>query len=120
MAVAVMRHCLARNLRIIAIALYPVGGGSVAVQQMSLLAKDFPEKKDGVDYVNLGYKDGAQAVMKKMGESLPEVFPLDTAGRRYEEIPAVNGVKSYKDLALAVTLPTGIIGEWWANLVNAQ
>ena len=32
----------------------------------------------------------------------------------------MEGVKTYKDFNLAVTLPTGIIGEWWLNLVNAQ
>jgi hypothetical protein len=30
------------------------------------------------------------------------------------------GVKTYKEFGLGVTLATGIIGEWWANLVNAQ
>jgi hypothetical protein len=119
MANALMRHCLARNLRVVAIALYPVGGGSVALARMRALGEDFPGKKDGADYVNLGYKDGAQAALKKMGRT-SSLFPVDAAGRPIAGLPVMEGVRSYKEFGLAVTFATGIIGEWWANLVNAQ
>src|SRR6185436_9799363 len=36
MAAAILRHCLARNLRVVSIALFPVGGDSVARKQMLL------------------------------------------------------------------------------------
>ena len=120
MAASILRHCLVRNLRVVAIALYPIGGGSVALGSMQQLAAEFPAKKDGVDYVNLGYKDGAQAAMKLMGANFPGVFPVDSSGKPVGAIPLMQGVTSYKDFGLVVTLPTGIIGEWWANLVNAQ
>jgi hypothetical protein len=120
MATAILRHCLVRNLRVVSIALFPVGGDSVAREQMGFVARDFPDKKDTVDYVNLGYKDGGQAPMKKMGQDLPGVFPLDASGRPLDTLPIMNGVKSYQDFGLGITLATGIIGEWWANLVNAQ
>jgi hypothetical protein len=120
MAAAILRHCLARDLRVVAIALYPVGGDSVAREQMAQLARDFPDKKDTIDFVNLGYKDGGQAPMKKMGQDMPGVFPLDASGRTLGALPIMQGVRSYQDFSLAVTLATGIIGEWWANLVNAQ
>jgi hypothetical protein len=120
MAAAILRHCLARDLKVVTIALYPIGGGSVALGAMQQLAREFPAKKDGTDYVNLGYKDGAQAAMKLMGANFAQVFPVDASGRRFETIPIMQGVTAYKDFGLVVTLPTGIIGEWWANLVNAQ
>src|SRR5262245_5331641 len=75
MAAAILRHCLARNLKVVSIALFPVGGDSVARQQMGLIAAEFPDKKDTVDYVNLGYKDGGQAPMKRMNENFAAVFP---------------------------------------------
>ena len=120
MAAAILRHCFARNLRVVSIALFPVGGDSVARDQMLLAANEFPDKKDTVDYVNLGYKDGGQAPMKLMATDFKAVFPTDAAGRPYDSLPIMQGVKSYKDFAIAETLATGIIGEWWANLVNAQ
>ena len=120
MAAAVLRHCLSKRLRIVTIALYPIGGGSVALEQVQNLAAEFPDRTYGVDFVNLGYKDGAQAALKRMGEDFPSVFPLDASGRGVESLPIMQGVRSYKDFGLAVTLATGLIGEWWANLVNAQ
>lgn len=120
MAAAILRHCFVRNLKVVSIALFPVGGDSVARDQMLAVSKEFPDKKDTVDYVNLGYKDGGQAPMKRMAENFKSVFPVDAAGRPYDSLPIMQGVKSYKEFALAETLATGIIGEWWANLVNAQ
>lgn len=120
MATALLRHCMVRGIRVIAIALFPVGGGSMSLQRTQEIGADFPDKKDGTDYVNLGYKDGGQAAMKKMGADFPGVFPVDAAGHPIASLPIMEGVKSYSDFALGVTLSTGIIGEWWPNLVNAQ
>src|SRR5262245_3716860 len=120
MAAAIIRHCLVRNLKIVSIALFPVGGDAVARDQMLEVSQEFPDKKDTIDYVNLGFKDGGQATMKRMGEDMPAVFPLDGSGRAIASFPIMDGVKSYDDFKLGVTLSTGIIGEWWANLVNAQ
>ena len=120
MAAAVLRHCLSKKLRVVTIALYPIGGGSVALEQVRQLATEFPDRTEGVDFVNLGYKDGAQAALKRMGEDFPSVFPTDASGRPVGSLPIMQGVTSYRDFGLAVTLATGLIGEWWANLVNAQ
>src|SRR5437867_13067684 len=70
MAAAVLRHCVARNLKVVALALFPIGGDSVARDRIEDLAKDFPDKKYGIDFVNLGYKDGGQAAMKGMGQDI--------------------------------------------------
>src|SRR5206468_12700938 len=66
MAVAVLRHCFKKNLRVVAMALWPTGGDAVAREQMARIAAEFPDKKDTIDFVNLGYKDGGQAPMQKM------------------------------------------------------
>lgn len=120
MASAVLRQCMARDLKVVIIALFPVGGGSMALRQSERLASDFPGKKYGTDFVNLGYKDGGQAPMRQMAENFQVVFPADASGRPVSEIPIVREIKGYKDFALCVTFPTGIIGDYWINLVNAQ
>ncbi|UCF79140.1 MAG: hypothetical protein JSW03_02480 [Candidatus Eiseniibacteriota bacterium] len=120
MADAVLRHCFAKRIKVVVIALYPLGGLSEAIEELNRVAAEFPELEYGVDYVNLGYKDGAQAAMRKMNESFKEVFPLDVNGRPVDEIPMMQDIKNYGDVDLVATLATGIIGEWWANLVNAQ
>ena len=116
---AVMRHCFARGIRVVGMALYPLGGLSVAVEEINKVAAEFPVTY-GVDYVNLGYKDGAQAAMRRMNEDLHELFPRDASGRPIGELPLMQEVRSLKDTDLVFSFATGIIGEWWINLVNAQ
>lgn len=116
---AVLRHCFSRGIRVVGMALYPLGGLSVAVEEMNKVAAEFPVRY-GVDYVNLGYKDGAQAAMRRMNENLHELFPRDAFGRPISELPLMQEVRSLRDVDLVVSLATGIIGEWWINLVNAQ
>ncbi|MBN1505100.1 MAG: hypothetical protein JW952_08580 [Candidatus Eisenbacteria bacterium] len=120
MADAALRHCFSKGIRVIVIALYPLGGLSEAVNELNKVVAEFPDLEYGVDYVNLGYKDGAQAAMRKMNENIHEVFPTDVRGTPISEIPLMREVRTYADLELCFSLATGIIGEWWANLVNAQ
>jgi hypothetical protein len=120
MAAAVIRHCFARRVKVVALALYPIGGGAMANEELSKVAAEYPEIQYGVDYVNLGYKDGGQASMKQMGQDIHAVFPSDSRGTPLASLPLMHKVHTYQDVNLVVSLATGIIGEWWANLINAQ
>lgn len=117
---AVLRHCLQRRIKVIALALYPLGGFTETTRSLSVVMAEYPDRVYGVDYVNLGYKDGAQAAMRQMAEDMHAVFPTDSRGTALAEIPLMQQVRSLKDVDLVVTVATGIIGEWWANLINAQ
>ncbi len=120
MAQAVLRHCFQRHVKVVVIALFPIGGVTMAGEVLEEITSEFPSLREGEDYAFLGYKDGAQAVMKQMGVDLAAVFPSDHAGRPLSALPLMGRVKSYADIALIVSLSTNVIGEWWANLVNAQ
>jgi hypothetical protein len=120
MAAAVVRHCFARGIKVVALALYPTGGAAMAHEEMTRAAGEFPGLRYGIDYVNLGYKDGGQAMMKQMGEDIHAVYPSDAQGRPLAQLPLMQRVHNYSDVKLVVSLATGIIGEWWANLINAQ
>lgn len=119
MADAILRHCFIKDLKVVIIAIFPLGGVSMAIQEVARIEEEF-ELEYGVDYVNLGYKDGGQAPMKAMGVSIRDVFPDDVEGTPTDDMPIVNEVQNYDDIEVVVTLATGIIGEWWANLINAQ
>lgn len=121
MADAVLRHCFANDVRVIIIALFPIGGVVMADQSLDRVLEDFPDLEYGVDYVHLGYKSGGQATMKQMGEDIHNVFPIDhRTNTPLEELPLMMEARAYRDTDLVVSIATGIIGEWWANLVNAQ
>jgi len=120
MASAILRHCFTRGIKVVVIALYPIGGRALAVQALNEVAPEFPHLRYGIDFVNLGYKDGAQALMKQMGEDIHGVFPTDANGDPLSQLPLMQRVHNYKDISLVVSLATGVIGEWWANLINSQ
>ncbi len=120
MAAAVLRHCFSRGVKVVALALYPIGGAAMASEEISRVAAEFPHLEYGVDYVNLGYKDGGQALMRQMGTDIHEVFPTDSRGTPLSRFPLMQRVRNYGQIDLVTSFATGIIGEWWANLINAQ
>ena len=120
MADAIMRHCFTKDLRVMIVAIFPLGGVNMAIKELEKIAAEYPDLVYGDDYVNLGYKDGGQAPMKAMAVSIKEVFPTDVDGTSTDGMPIVEDVRNYDDVELVISLATGIIGEWWADLVNAQ
>lgn len=119
MAEAILRHLFERKVKVLVMALFPLGGNEVAKKELARVGTEF-DLKYGVDYVNLGYKDGGQAAMKRMAVSIPEVFPNDAEGLTTQGMLIMEHARNYGDIALVISLATGVIGEWWANLVNAQ
>lgn len=127
MAKAVLRHCFTRGLKVVGISLFPNGGLTVLNSTIAEVTLDFPPElaavhpiEPGTSYANLGYKDGGQAAMRQMAVNIHAVFPTDANGAPVTGIPLMGQVRSYQDVAIVVSIATGIIGEWWANLVNAQ
>ncbi|HEU4724836.1 MAG TPA: hypothetical protein VFU59_06005, partial [Candidatus Eisenbacteria bacterium] len=99
---------------------YPLGGLGLANQAVAKVAAEFPEAKYGVDYINLGYKDGAAAVMRTLGQDITSSFPTDVNGRPVSEFPIMEGIRTVRQVDLVVTVATGIIGEWWITQVHSQ
>jgi hypothetical protein len=119
MAEAILRHLFTKQVKVLVMALFPLGGNEVAKKELAKIGKEF-NVQYGVDYVNLGYKDGGQAAMKRMAVSIPEVFPADAEGKTTDGMQIMSKAKNYGSIKLVISLATGVIGEWWANLVNAQ
>jgi hypothetical protein len=120
MAQAIMRHCFTRRIKVLVMALFPLGGVNLAIDQVAAIVEEYPDLEYGVDYVNLGYKDGAQAAMKRMDISIVALFPTDVNGDPTEDLPIMIKTRNYGDVSIVISLATGIIGEYWVNLVNAQ
>ena len=120
MAEGFLRHCFEKDLRVVVCALYPLGGLSLANSSVSIVAKEFPEKKYGTDFVNLGYKDGPEAVMRRLGENIADAFPRDVNGQPIAGMPIFEQVHTLKQVRLVFTVAKGLIGEYWITLANAQ
>ncbi len=119
MANSILRHCAKKGIKVVGLSLFPLGGVDMAIARFLQLDADL-RTQNGIDYVNLGYKDGGQAAMKLMGESMVAVFPTDTDGTALADIPLMRDINNYNDVDLAISLATSVLGEWWINLVNAQ
>jgi len=120
MAEAFLRHCFVKDVRVVMCALYPLGGLSLMNASAARVAREFPEKKYGTDYVNLGYKDGPEAVMRRLGENIADAFPTDVNGTPIEGMPIFQGIRTIGQFKVVFTVATGLIGEYWITLVNAQ
>lgn len=120
MAEGFMRQCLEKKVRVIVSALYPLGGLSLANASVAKVSAEYPGAEYGVDYINLGYKDGAAAVMRRLGDDIEGVFPTDVSGRPISEFPIMQGIKNIRSVKLVMTVATGTIGEWWITQVHAQ
>ena len=120
MAEGFLRQCLLKKVRVIITALYPLGGLGLANQSVARVVADFPEAQYGVDYINLGYKDGAAATMRRLADDIAGAFPTDVNGRPIGEFPIMRGLKNIRDVKLIFTAATGLIGEYWITQVRSQ
>jgi hypothetical protein len=118
MHLAAARHLMRRNIKIIGLALYP-GGPPLTDQVLRIAAEEFG-KKEGIDYINLGYKAGNELVMSQMGSSIPRTFPVDRRGVPVSQIPVMRGVQNYANFPLLVNISAGYPGtkEWVQQVVS--
>lgn len=120
MTEAVMRECAIKKIPFVVSALYPLGGLGLANNAVAKIAHEHPNLKYGVDYVNLGYKDGAAAVMRRLGDDIAGAFPTDVNGTPLSQIPIMRGLRSIRQVKLVFTVATGVIGEYWITQVHSQ
>lgn len=105
MSLAMLRHFFRRGIKPIIIGLWPEG---IPFAERALAVTTAEEKKVyGEDYVNLGFKAGGIVVMQALGRSFEEAFPVDAYGTPVEEIPAMQGVRNYDNIAMVIDLSAG-------------
>ncbi len=112
MTSASIRHLFRKNCRIIALQLWE--GGPPLVDAALHRIGDELGKKYGVDYVNLGYKSGREAVMPSFGNSFSRTFPNDYSGTPVATLPLMGEADNFSQTALFVNISAGYPGtkEW--------
>jgi len=112
MTASVVRHLFRKNVRIIALELWE--GGPPLVDAALHDIGDELGKKYGVDYVNLGYKSGREAVMPSFGNSFARTFPNDYSGTPVSALPLMAEADNFSKTALFVNISAGYPGtkEW--------
>jgi len=102
MAIAMLRQCFRKNLRVIATTLYTSGSG-IAEKWLTTIGKEY-KKVPGKDYIHLGYKSGTYAVVIGLGVDLKQTFPKDYYGNSTDTLEGLKDIKSLKDIQYLVVL----------------
>ena len=112
MSIAILKHLYAKNIQVYGFALWP-DGNFMSTEAFSEVADDF-EKKYGVDYVNLGFKPGAEAVIKGIASDIRALYTADLNGTPINDIPMMKGVINIEDFDFVFSLSAGFPGsiEW--------
>ena len=68
----------------------------------------------GQDYVLLGYRPGAEAVVKGIVSNIRKLYSVDANQTKIDEIPMMNGITKFKDFAFLFSLSSVYPGtiEW--------
>ncbi|MFM2163634.1 MAG: hypothetical protein RL325_71 [Planctomycetota bacterium] len=114
MASALVHHCAARRLKIVFMALWPLGKQQ-ADRTIETVLKDFhPGYQYGTDFVQLGYQSGNEGVVKLMATNVPEQYKTDAAGTALSALPLVAGIKNLGAFKLVASISAGYPGakEW--------
>jgi len=106
-AIAILKHAFKKDLKVVCVAL-SVEGGNWASSALDQVVKSYPEKRYGVDYVNLGYKPGGQVFLEKMAlDVIDACAGVDVSGTRLLDLPLMSLFRKAQDISLVVSLTAG-------------
>ena len=112
MNIAFVEHLFSKDVKVISASLW-APGPPLAQRVFEDLAPAYG-KVYGEDYVNLGFKEGREAVMVSVAEDLRAAFPEDYFGTPYDDLPVLEGIENLTDVSLIVNVSAGYPGikEW--------
>ena len=121
MSKATLHHAFARNLRVLGLCFDQQGVAS-AQRILNTIAEQ-SNRRDGEDYVFLGFQSDMTAAILEMGSSIVDVFPEVSVGG--ETLSSVNllvmrGITDFDDVALSVQMTGSKDYEKWIDYANAR
>lgn len=102
---AVLRHAFSKNLKVFMMAMW-APGVPLGTRALATVAPEY-NKQYGVDYVNIGYRPGGQAMLITLGKNIRDVAVSDFRGFPADSLPLMRQVRSAKDIAMVITLSAG-------------
>ena len=111
MARSVLRHAFRRDLKIVAVCLWPEATG-LAQAVFEEMAAEF-DLEYGVDYAFMGYKPGNFSVILNMGQDFQGAFPQDNWGAAASDLELTRPLRTLNDFDLVFDLAAGDSIEFW-------
>ncbi len=114
MANALSRHCFMRGHKVVFMCLWATGQSLLMSTLNTIVLPEFPDKVDGVDYVNVGFKAGNEGVLNVIISDFKRMFPTDVNGVPLDSTQMFREIRSCKDFDLIVAIGGGRPGpkEW--------
>lgn len=114
-----LKQLFDKNCKVVVICLW--NGGAGLVDNVVRGVANQNHKVDGVDFVNLGFKEGREAVMAVMGQGVANAFPKDYRGNDSRSLPIMGKVHDYSSFPLLVSISAGYPGtKEWVQQVQAR
>ena len=112
MSIAILKHMYAKNILVYGFALWP-DGNFMSTEVFSEVSDDYG-KKYGIDYVNMGYKPGQEAVVKGIAADIRALYTVDLHGTSIDDIPMMKNIINIEDFDFVFSLSAGTPGstEW--------
>ena len=113
MAISILRHLFRNDHKVYITCLWP-DGQFMAQDALKQVAEGEFNKVYGQDYVLLGYRPGAEAVVKGIVSNIRKLYSVDANQTKIDEIPMMNGITKFKDFAFLFSVSSGYPGtiEW--------
>ena len=127
MTYVIVEHCWRKELKVILTSLSQNGPGMAdqAIRDITdslKIDKEYNgtlfkgrEIVNGVDYCFLGYKPYYQLVILGMGQNFRLPFPNDYYGTPVDDVPMMQGVQNYDQVACVVDISGGNITDAWIS-----
>jgi len=114
MTIALLNHLFSKGVKVYIVALWPDGIMMATEAINEILDSKLFNIKDGVDYVNLGYKQGGQVVIRGIATDIRSLYTQDINLTLLDNIPMMEDVENITDFDFVFDLSAGIPGnaEW--------
>ena len=114
MSVALLNHLFAKGIKVYIMALWPDGVFMATDALDQVLSSKLFEVEEYTDYVNLGFKQGGEVVIRGVASDIRQLYTKDYKQVSIIDIPMMQGVDNVSDFDYVVDLSAGTPGttEW--------
>ena len=114
MANAMLRHAFTKKHKVVFMTLWATGGAMVTYAIDTIVNPEFPELVYGVDYCNVGYRAGNEAVLRVIATDFRKTFSVDVNNTSLDDLKIFEGILSCGDFDYLLVIGSGKPGvkEW--------
>ncbi|GAB4313349.1 MAG: hypothetical protein Kow0059_04550 [Candidatus Sumerlaeia bacterium] len=120
-ALALMRHCFQKKMKVVAVTFIPQGSG-IGERILNQMKREF-DLKYGEDFVWLGYRPGNQAMIIGLTQDLKGTFRTDVYGTDTTDaarMPILKDVKTLKDFPYLICIHDDSQIDSWVIYANER